>query len=520
MNPSQPTAPETPGSPRQAETASRAHAKWVAHGKPSGTDRQDWREAEAETRELRVVAGHLAEIEERLTRQIADRRQAEQRLAAEHAVSRILALSSSLDDAAPGILRAICESLNWDFGEVWEVDGTANLLRCAAIWHIPQTEFPAFEQDTRQRTFAPGFGIPGRVWASEGLIWVPDVAADDDLPRAAVAAQEGLHGAVGFPLRRGNDFLGVIGFFSREVRRPDEELIAMMASIGSQISQFIERRHAEDEVRRQSEQRRIAQEIQQGLLPKAMPAFPGFTVSGKLTTANEVGGDCFDLIPHVVEGREHLLVLIADASGHGIAAALLMAETRAYLRALALTGMDIGALLALTNRRLADEIVSGHFVTLLLVQLDPRSRSLLHSSAGHCPGYVLDRQGRPKAMLESTGIPLGVQPASPYPAGPRISLEPGERVFLYTDGIVEASSPEGVLFGADRMLEILRTHRQEAPDDVLAVLPQGRGGLLPLPASGRPDRGDHRDEGQGREKPIVFSARRRMISAVEESRRK
>jgi serine phosphatase RsbU (regulator of sigma subunit) len=455
---------------QQEHTALRAYDKWVARGRPSGTESQDWQEAEAEAQQLRDLARQLAELEGRLTCQIAGRRQAERRLTAEHAVNRILAVSRTLIDAAPGIIRALCESLCWDVGEIWVVDRSSSVLRCVEAWQSPDVDVSAFLQDARHRTFSRGVGIPGRIWGGEATIWVPDITLDANLPRAAIASRDGLHGAVGFPIRGETELLGVIDFFSREVRQPDEELIDMMTTIGSQISQFIERKLAEDELRRQEEERRIAREIQQGLLPKFIPTIPGFTIHAKLSTAHDVGGDCFDLLPFVVDGKEYLIVLVADASGHGIGAALLAAETRAYVRALALACADVGMLLTLTNRRLAEGMVSGHFVTLLLVQIDPRARSLVYASAGHCPGYVLDRHGRIKAVLPSTGIPLGIDPTGEFATGSTIALESGERVFLYSDGIVEACSPEDELFGIKRTLGVVGAHRHETPDNILAAL--------------------------------------------------
>ena len=185
-----------------------------------------------------------------------------------------------------------------------------------------------------------------------------------------IAAKAGLHEAIGFPIRMGEQFLGVMEFFSREIHPPDDELIGMMTSIGIQISQFIERRQAQDELRSQEENRRIARGIQQGLLPRTMPTLRGFTICGRSAFADEVGGDCFDFIPASVGDREYLDVLIADASGHGIGAALLMAETQAYLRALALTRANVETLLDLTNRRLVEDLATPHFVTLLLMRLD------------------------------------------------------------------------------------------------------------------------------------------------------
>jgi sigma-B regulation protein RsbU (phosphoserine phosphatase) len=114
--------------------------------------------------------------------------------------------------------------------------------------------------------------------------------------------------------------------------------------------------------------------------------------------------------------------------------------------------------------------VGDHFVTLFLLRLDPGTRSLLYASAGHCPGYVLDCQGRTKAVLASTGCPLGLDLANEFPTGPPTTLEPGELLVLFTDGIDEAVSPARELFGVERLLGLVRAHQREAPEAILDAL--------------------------------------------------
>lgn len=410
--------------------------------------------------------------QERLQEQLIERKKAEVRLVAEHRVSGILVLSANLNDAALKVLQAICQSLDWDFGAMWVVDPNDNLLYCAECWHKPEPDVAAFEEATRRCRFSQGVGVPGRVRARGELVWFSDVSVDADLPRHRVAVECGLHGAVGFPIQDGG-IQGVLEFFSREVRAPDDELIQMMTSIGSQITLFLERRQAQEELQRQAVDRRIARQVQQGLLPKAMPTIAGFRISGRSTPTQDVGGDCFDFLPMRVGSADCLDVFVADASGHGIGAAMLVAQTRAYLRALALNCMgctDVGTLLTLSNRGLAHDLVTDHFVTLFLLQLNPRTGCLLYAGAGHWPGYVLDRQGRTKAILGSTGVPLGIDPSSEFPTGPAITLEPGELVLLYTDGIVEAASADGEQYGLERTLGIVRMHLQETPDSILDAL--------------------------------------------------
>ena len=109
--------------------------------------------------------------------------------------------------------------------------------------------FPEFEATSRQAAFAPGIGLPGRVWETGKPIWLPDIVHDPNFPRAPVADRERLRAALGFPILFGHEVLGVLEFFSREIRPPDESLLEMLATVGSQIGQFSERQRAEEELR-------------------------------------------------------------------------------------------------------------------------------------------------------------------------------------------------------------------------------------------------------------------------------
>lgn len=400
-------------------------------------------------------------------RDMTARKLAERCLAAEHAVTRILAEAAEIINAAPGMMQAICESLGWDVGVVWTVDGQANVLRCIDVWHAPTVEAPAFAQASRQGAFALGVGLPGRVWRSRRPAWVPDVTQDADFPRAAIAAGEGLHGAYGFPIYNGVEFLGVMEFFSREMLRADDKLVEMMAAIGGQIGQFLERRRAEQTVRDREREFALARQIQQGLLPKTMPVVPGFAFSGATRFCQETGGDYFDFFPMADSG---LGIAIGDASGHGIASALVIEDARACLRALALTHADPGSILAVTNRCLKEDLPADQFVTLFLARLDASARSVVYCSAGHCPGYVLDEHGKVRSVLKNTGLPLGIELATEFPGAPRITLLPGDLLFLFTDGVMEAHSPEELPFGIQRALDVVGEHRHDRPDEIVQAL--------------------------------------------------
>jgi PAS domain S-box-containing protein len=187
---------------------------------------------------------HLA-----LVRDISERKRAEQRTFTQHAVAQILAEAATIEEATPRILQAVCEFLDWDLGTLWRVDRDAGVLRCVQVWHKPSLDAGPFEAATRETAFAHGVGLPGRVWASRVPASIPDVAFDPTFLRAGEAARAGLHAAFAFPILLGGEVLGVTDFFSRDVRQADQDLLDMMASLGSQIGQFIERKRAEDALR-------------------------------------------------------------------------------------------------------------------------------------------------------------------------------------------------------------------------------------------------------------------------------
>jgi PAS domain S-box-containing protein len=184
-----------------------------------------------------------------IARDVTEQKREEARLAAQYAVTRVLAEAPTLASATPRILRAICQSLNWSMGVIWRVDQEEKLLRCVETWHMPPASVKEFNQGTHSRTFPQGVGLPGRVWSEAQPVWIADVTRDANFPRASIAAEENLHAAFGFPILLGAEVLGVLEFFSDQIQHPDHRLLEMMSAIGSQIGQFIERKQAEDALR-------------------------------------------------------------------------------------------------------------------------------------------------------------------------------------------------------------------------------------------------------------------------------
>ena len=182
-------------------------------------------------------------------RDISTRKRTEERLALQHHTTKVLAEADTLGDAMPKIIRIICELAHWDLGSLWFVNNHAEVLNCAEIWHQPSVEATEFSRMTMHMVLTRGLGLPGRVWASEAPATIRDVMEDPNFPRAPYAAQAQLHTAFAFPVRLDDHVLGVMEFFSREIRVLEEDLMQVFVTLGSQIGQFVTRKWAEANVR-------------------------------------------------------------------------------------------------------------------------------------------------------------------------------------------------------------------------------------------------------------------------------
>ncbi len=254
--------------------------------------------------------------------------------------------------------------------------------------------------------------------------------------------------------------------FPIEVSFSDMELDGHRRFVGF-IRDITQRLRAERELREHEEQFAVAREIQQRLFPKAAPALAGFDIAGATYPAEATGGDYFDYLPML---HDRVGLVVGDVAGHGVGPALLMAETRAYLRVLAGRREEPGEILARANGILAEDMGGERFITLFLGRLDPATRELTYASAGHPPGCVLAADGTVKAALKRTGIPLGLRAATDYTSAPGLTLASGDLMVVLTDGIEEASSPAGELFGAERALEVVRAHRDKPARAIIEAL--------------------------------------------------
>ncbi|MFQ5923637.1 MAG: PAS domain S-box protein, partial [Anaerolineales bacterium] len=186
------------------------------------------------------------------TADISERKGVQRRDRLLQAASQMLTASAEAGEASRGLLRAICENLDWDRGELWGVDRQAGVLRCVGSWHNSSLDLAQFEAITEETAFAPGVGLPGRVWVTGEPAWISDACLDSNSVQAEAAARMGLHAAFAFPIRFGSELLGVMAVFNHEIQEPETDLMEMLEDLGTQIGLFMKRKRMEEEVRHQA----------------------------------------------------------------------------------------------------------------------------------------------------------------------------------------------------------------------------------------------------------------------------
>lgn len=207
----------------------------------------------------------------------------------------------------------------------------------------------------------------------------------------------------------------------------------------------------------------IARKIQQGFYPKEL-SVPGFDIAGAAYPASKTGGDYFD---YMTTPDGYLWIVVGDVGGHGIGAALVMAETRAYIRSYVKSMTSPGEVLTKVNQELTSNDEGERFVTMILAQFDTRHLTLRYANAGHVPGYLLSNSGEIISEMGYRDLPLGVVRDYEYSSSDYAALYPGYISTFLTDGITEAINFDNMQFGRQKALDIIRQHRQFSSPDII-----------------------------------------------------
>ena len=300
-------------------------------------------------------------------------------------------------------------------------------------------------------------GMSGHVAATRKMHYAPDVLADPYY----IACEPKTRSEVALPLEVDGELVGVFTASHHELDAFCSTQLRLFQGLCSHVAvalQNARRFHQEHKQReKMTREAEEARTIQQALLPRTSPLIPGFIVSGLSLPAGAVGGDWYDFIP-LEDGRWGLV--LADVSGKGMAAALLMSATRGMLRSLARIGSSPGEVLTRLNNMLLEDFPDGRFVTMVYAELDPAKRTLKLANAGHLPPLLVEPAGY-RWIQSEQGLPLGVA-VSKF-SEIEIPLNEGSRVAFYSDGITEAERESGGLTGEEYGPARLLAHVQ-SPD--------------------------------------------------------
>jgi len=310
-----------------------------------------------------------------------------------------------------------------------------------------------------------GKGMVGYVASTGQMHYAPDVRQDPYY----IGCEESTLSEVATPLHVEGQLVGVFTASHHELDAFNTCQLRLLQAMCSDVAVAVHnaRRFQQEQQQREQMTReaREARVIQRALLPKTAPCIPGFTVSGLSIPVGAVGGDWYDFIP-MDKGRWGLV--LADVSGKGTAAALLMSATRGILRSLVEAACTPGEVLTKLNRLLVDDFPAGRFVTMLYAVLDPANRTLTFANAGHLRPLLMT--GISAQFLDvERGIPLGLGPSEFSEMEVKLPL--GSRFVFYSDGITEAVDPAGEEYGLVRLQEhLLRTDAsaESLLDDVRA----------------------------------------------------
>lgn len=291
------------------------------------------------------------------------------------------------------------------------------------------------------------YGMVGHVGLTGETYYSPDVMLD----KYYKVSEDSTRSELDIPLKVHDRLIGVFNFQHQETNAFSESRIQLLEALAGHVATAVENARLFENERKEKDRmiRELdeARNVQVTLFPQWAPDLPGFKITGKCIPCREVGGDWFDYIP-LKDGR--FALVLADVSGKGPGAALLMASTRSIIRMIAEQGLPPGEVLSMANRILVEDFPSTRFVTMIYAIIDPAKDTIVFANAGHLPP-LFDNRKTLQFLNMDNGLPLGIQEG--IFAERSVDLPSGTRLLLYSDGITEAMNSSSEEYGEERILE-------------------------------------------------------------------
>lgn len=381
------------------------------------------------------------------------------RLAVLNEVQQALARPIELDELLSLILERAFEHLRPEEGAIFlrEKDGS---FRCAA-------RRPPGSEEANQLC---SYSLIQQVVEGGQAALVLDVEEDERFSQAKSLMAAGIRSLVAAPLLETDHTHGMIVLSSRlhtrQFTEDDLELLVSLASVAAMRIRNV--RLTEEAILSKRLERDIAlaRRIQVAILPDSLPEVAGYQIHAGNVPSRGVSGDFYKVVER--NGGREVILLLADVSGKGIAAALLTGSLEALTAGAIATGASPEEVCATTSRLLFERTPPEKYSTLFLAQLEPERGGLIYCNAGHNPGLVVRRDGGSQ-WLASTGPPVGLLPEANYEAS-SVTLEAGDTLVLYTDGITEAENRDGEEYGTDRLEALCREHKDLPARDLAETI--------------------------------------------------
>lgn len=382
-------------------------------------------------------------------------------------VTRQLGQPVELESALRNVVDVAREVLVADRGSVFLYDESRNELYSKVATSEEEIRFPADK------------GIAGECASCRQVINVPDCYCDERFnPEVDRSTGYRTRCLLSVPLVGiDEELVGVLQVLNKldGVFSELDEQVA--AALGAQCAVTVQRAQLIEQYREKERMERdlaIARDIQQGVFPTEMPDLSGYQVAGWSRPAEETGGDIYDVIPL---GDERILLLMGDATGHGIGPALSVTQVRAMCRMAARMDTPLDALVTHINDQLEDDLTSGRFVTAFLGILDGTTHRVTYHAAGQAPLLHLHAQDGRVEKINSTMMPLGIMSGLAVGDAAQATLEPGDALLVLSDGSFEASDGKE-LFGVQRVCDLLKEHHHLDASEMIRQLDEAVRGFM------------------------------------------
>ena len=372
-------------------------------------------------------------------------------------IGKKLSSSLTLDELLSDIMTSLKKVVEYDVGGIFLVEPEANEIK--SIYTVGYD--PRFDDQIQLKI---GQGLVGYVANTNEPVIVSDVAGDDRY----VNANPDTKSEIVVPIMIDDRLVGVINLESDKLNAYDQYSVSLISAFASQAAVSLERTFLHESLlagKKLEEQLNVARIIQRSFLPKVDPVLPGYDICGTNVSSLQVGGDYYDFFKIV---DDQTGIVIGDVSGKGIPAALIMASFRASLIAEIRNNYSIRTICEKVNTLLCESIEPGNFVTAVYGVLDSKNHILTFANCGHDLPILLRKNGEIDYFREG-GPVLGLSPDSRYD-GRAIMVNPGEVIVLYTDGVTEVFDEKGEQFGLERLVELIKKHKNESAQEIQEII--------------------------------------------------